>query len=85
MGDPILQRALTYSLVVIGDTCKKIPDNFRQETTEFDWSKFAGLSDYLVHRYWEIDQDLFWEAVSVEVPINKEWIDVIIEQEASKL
>ncbi len=82
--DPTLQRALTHSLLVIGEACKKIPDDFRHDHAEFDWRGFAGLRDRLIHHYWGIDQDLFWEAISIEVPINKEWIDVIIEQEASK-
>ena len=83
--NPIKSRAVTHSLLVVGEACKKVPDDFRSEYSEFDWRSFAGLCDRLIHHYWGVDQALFWEAISVDVPVNKEWIDIIIEQESGKL
>ncbi|MEZ0609263.1 DUF86 domain-containing protein [Fibrella sp. WM1] len=78
MSDPVKSRAVTHSLLIVGEACKKVPDDFRLEHPEFDWRGFAGLRDRLIHQYWGIDQALFWEAVSIDVPTNKEWIDSII-------
>ena len=49
-----------------------------------DCTVFAGMRDKLIHHYWGIDTVLLWDAVQAEVPINKEWIDIIIEQEETK-
>ncbi len=84
MADETKSRAVTHSLLIVGEACKKIPDDFRLTYPEFDWRGFSGLRDRLIHHYWGIDQSLFWEAISVDVPINKEWIDVIIEHEVTK-
>jgi uncharacterized protein with HEPN domain len=85
LADETKSRALTHSLLVIGEACKRVPDEFRFNHAEFDWRGFAGLRDRLIHHYWGIDRTLFWEAITVDVPVNKEWIDVIIEQELAKL
>lgn len=85
MDDPLKSRAITHSLLIVGEACKKVPDGFRLEHPEFDWRGFAGLRDRLIHHYWGVDKTLFWEAVSVDTPANKEWLDVIIEQESGKL
>ncbi|MBC7892581.1 MAG: DUF86 domain-containing protein [Sphingobacteriaceae bacterium] len=42
------------------------------------------MRDRLIHHYWGIDSTLLWEAVSVDVPVNKEWIDLIIASEREK-
>jgi uncharacterized protein with HEPN domain len=85
LGDPTLSRAGTHSLLIIGEACKNIPESFRQKYTEFDWRSFAGIQDRLIHHYWGIDESLFWEAISVDVPANKVQIDLIIEQEETTL
>lgn len=85
LDDPTKSRAVMHSLLIVGEACKKVPDDFRIDHPEFDWRGFAGLRDRLIHHYWGVDRTLFWEAVSIEVPTNKEWIDVIIDQESGKL
>ncbi|WP_040761039.1 HepT-like ribonuclease domain-containing protein [Spirosoma panaciterrae] len=85
LSDETKSRAVTHSLLIVGEACKRVPDEFRFGHPEFDWRGFAGLRDRLIHHYWGIDQTLFWEAVTVDVPTNKEWIDVIIERESAKL
>ena len=85
LSDGTKSRAVTHTLLIIGEACKRVPDDFRSKHQDFDWRGFAALRDQLMHHYWGIDQTLFWEAITVNVPTNKEWIDVIIEQEAAKL
>lgn len=82
LNDPTKSRAITLSLLIVGEACKKVPDDIKLIHPEFDWRGFAGLRDRLIHHYWGVDQSLFWEAVSIDVPANKEWLDLIIEQES---
>ena len=42
------------------------------------------MRDKLIHHYWGIDYQLMWDAIQQEVAPNKEWIDMIIEQESNK-
>ncbi len=42
------------------------------------------MRDKLIHNYWGIDTVLLWDAIRTEVPLNKNWIDLIIEQEKTE-
>lgn len=79
-----LIRAFVRSLEVIGEASKNVPDDVRYANSEFDWSGFAKLRDRPIHHYWGIEYMIIWNAIRTEIPTNKEWIDVIIEQEVAK-
>ncbi len=85
INHPLLTKACIRSFEIIGEACKNIPDDLRYRHLEFDWKGFAGMRDKLIHNYWGIDTELRWDAIQTEVPINREWIDIIIEQEETKL
>lgn len=84
VSNPLLSKSIVRSFEIIGEACKNISTEFKFNNPEFDWRGFAGMRDKLIHHYWGVDYQLMWDAIQQEVPINKEWIDVIIEQEASK-
>lgn len=82
---PFLSKAFIRSFEIISEACKNVPDEFRFTHLEFDWQGFVGMRDKLIHHYWGIDYFLMWDAIQKELAINKEWIDLIIEQESDKL
>ncbi len=81
LNDEMRTRAVIRSFEIIGEACKNIPDAFRQKHPEFDWRGFAGIRDRLIHRYWSVDETILWEAISVDVPTNKKWLNQLIENE----
>lgn len=84
LNHPLLSKAFIRSFEIIGEACKNLPDQFRLENPEFDWRGFAGMRDKLIHHYWGIDYQLMWDAILHEIAPNKEWIDLLIEQESTK-
>ena len=84
LNHPLLSKAFIRSFEIIGEACKNLSDELRYENPEFDWKGFAGMRDKLIHHYWGIDYHLMWDAIQQEIAPNKEWIDMIIEQEESK-
>jgi uncharacterized protein with HEPN domain len=84
LADELRTRAVVRSLEIIGEASKRIPEEFRYAHPEFAWKGFAGIRDRLIHHYWGVDPILLWEAVSVDAPVNKEWIDLIITSERDK-
>jgi uncharacterized protein with HEPN domain len=85
VNHPLLPKAVIRSFEIIGEACKNVSDEVKYTHAEFDWKGFAGMRDKLIHHYWGIDYQLLWDAILHEVSINKEWINVIIEQELAKL
>lgn len=85
LNHPFLSKAFIRSFEIIGEACKNVPDEIRHNHLEFDWKGFAGMRDKLIQHYWGIDNELMWDAIQQEVLPNKEWVDIIIEQELNKL
>ena len=81
LSDDLINRAYSRSLEIIGEAAKKVPDEIRYKYLEVDWRGMTGLRDVLIHQYFQIDYQLVWEVVKEDIPLAKEWIDIIIEQE----
>jgi uncharacterized protein with HEPN domain len=69
LADPILQRAFTRSLEIIGEAVKSLPLEFREQYPDGEWRQIAGMRDHLIHRYFGVEYEVVWDAVTEKVPL----------------
>lgn len=67
--DPKTLAAVMYAIAVMGEATKRLSDEFREQHPQLPWRELAGLRDRLVHDYRNIDLDILWDVVSVEIPV----------------
>lgn len=60
--------AVMYAIAVMGEATKRLSNEFREQYSQLPWRELAGLRDRLVHDYKNIDLDILWDVVSVEIP-----------------
>jgi uncharacterized protein with HEPN domain len=60
--------AVMYAIAVMGEATKRLSGEFRGQHPHLPWRELAGLRDRLVHDYRNIDLDILWDVVSVEIP-----------------
>jgi uncharacterized protein with HEPN domain len=75
------QRAFIRSLEIIGEAAKRIEGPFRAKYAAVEWSDMAKMRDKLIHHYFGVDYQIVWQVVVEEIPILKEKIEKIIEDE----
>ncbi|MEN9261983.1 MAG: DUF86 domain-containing protein [Thermostichus sp. HHBFW_bins_43] len=63
MGSSLIQDAVIRNFEVMGEAVKNIPDEFRQNHLEVDWSKIAKFRDVLIHQYFQLNLEVIWEIV----------------------
>jgi uncharacterized protein with HEPN domain len=85
LNDGLINRAYLRSLEIIGEAAKKVPDEIRYKYNEVDWRGMTGLRDVLIHQYFQVDYQVVWDVIQNMIPLAKDWIDQIIEQEESNL
>lgn len=69
--DDVVSRAFIRSLEIVGEACKKVPDEIRYKYPEVDWRRLAGLRDVLIHQYFQVDYTIVWNIIQTIFLLQK--------------
>ena len=61
-------QAVLFSLLIIGEAAKNVPDDVRAASPAVNWAGAAGMRDIIVHRYFGLDPEIIWDAAQGHVP-----------------
>ncbi len=66
------QRQLNLSLVrlleIVGEAATRVSEPTRRFHPEIAWQEIAGLRNRLVHGYDEVDFDILWDIIQLDLP-----------------
>jgi uncharacterized protein with HEPN domain len=63
MKASLIQDAVVRNLQVMGESTKRLPDEWKSAHPGIPWRKIIGFRNLVVHDYLEIDVDAVWEVV----------------------
>ena len=66
--DEKLAFALIRLLEIIGEAAKGVSDASRKSHPEIPWKEMTGTRDRLIHGYFDVDLDIVWQIVTVDIP-----------------
>ncbi|OYU32976.1 MAG: hypothetical protein CFE39_00575 [Comamonadaceae bacterium PBBC2] len=66
--DQMLLFAVLRAIEVIGEAASKVSDEVRMNATNIPWKAIVGMRNRLVHAYFDVDTDMVWETVQMEIP-----------------
>ena len=70
----LIQDAVIRNFEIIGEATKKISRNFSQSHPDIPWQDMAGMRDKLIHDYIDVDLDVVWKTIEIDIPLLKELI-----------
>jgi uncharacterized protein with HEPN domain len=70
----MIQDAVIRNFEIIGEATKKISKQFTKSHPNIPWQDMAGMRDKLIHDYLDVDLDVLWKTVEVDIPLLKEMI-----------
>ena len=78
----MLQVWIVHYLQIIGEAASGISRQLREKHPEIPWGKVIGTRHVLVHGYFEIDLDIVWTAVDVDLPALKVQIQKLLQEQS---
>jgi uncharacterized protein with HEPN domain len=61
------------------EAASKISEDFKLHHPEIPWALIIGMRNKLIHAYFDINLDILWRTVTVNLPLLKEQLDTILE------
>lgn len=66
-ADEMLQVWVVHHLQIIGEACRKLPDELKEQHPEIPWKQVVGMRHYLVHEYFRVDLETTWRVIEDEL------------------
>jgi uncharacterized protein with HEPN domain len=77
LHDAKTSDAVVRNLEIIGEAAARLPEEFRRSSPEVPWARIVGLRNRVVHAYFDVDLEIVWTIVSVELPALKERLSAL--------
>lgn len=77
----MMNSAVLQKLTVIGEAASRLPKEFTNRFPEIPWVDIIAFRNIAVHEYFAIRWDIVWIAATEEVPVLKEQVEKILQEE----
>lgn len=67
-ADRTLALALTRLMEIIGEAAKRVSESTREEHPQVPWRLIIGMRNRVIHGYDEVDLDVLWDAIQLDLP-----------------
>lgn len=75
LQDEKTQSSVLYQIVILGEAVNRLSDEFKEEHSQIPFDEIRGMRNRLVHEYRDVDYDVVWNAVRVDIP---ELLDLLL-------
>lgn len=59
--------AVAYSLMVVGEATRIIPDEIRVQAPTVPWTQIVALRNVIVHEYARVNRAILWRSATVSL------------------
>lgn len=66
--DELLRLAITKLVEIVGEAAKQVSPDVRAAYPAVTWRAAARMRDRLTHHYFDINLDVLWQTVTVDLP-----------------
>ena len=66
--DRALALALVKSIEIVGEAASKVSGELRSQSPDIPWADIVAMRNRLIHSYFDVNLDIVWQTVTVELP-----------------
>lgn len=67
-SDRMIAFPLARAIEIVGEAAGRISAPTREATTEIPWSRIVSMRNRLIHAYFDVDYEIVWQTVTIELP-----------------
>ena len=83
LSNEMLKRAVSMTVINIGELVKNLTNEFRMEYKDVPWKDISGFRDIAAHKYKTLDMELVYNSVKIDIPELENSIKKILNQDKS--
>ena len=80
VADGMRYHAIIYNLMIIGEAANMLTFEFREAHSDLKWRQITNMRNFLIHGYHNVEEDLVWEAIAVDLHPLREKIVKYLEE-----
>ncbi len=67
-SDQMLLFAVLRAIEVMGEAANKVSEEVRIANENIPWKAIVGMRNRLIHAYFDVDTDMVWKTLQIELP-----------------
>ncbi len=79
VSNTMLRDAVIRNFEVLGESVKHIPFKFQKKHKSLPWSHMFALRNFIVHEYFDIDDDIIWHIIKFDLEENLSSVKKVIQ------
>lgn len=80
----LLERALCYSVGIIGEAASHVSVELRETSSQIPWQNIIGMHNFLFHAYFQIESEILWRTATESIPSLAEQLETLLNNESGK-
>ncbi len=80
LNDWLKQDAVLKNFIVIGEAISQIDEEIKLKFPEVDWRGAKSMRNFIVHKYFSVDNSFVWQTIFETIPTFKIQISNILKE-----
>ena len=80
-ADERTASAVLHRIFLIGEAAARLPEEIRNRTPDVPWEEIIGMRNIIAHGYFEVDLEVPWKTVRLDLPPLQQQMRVLLESE----
>lgn len=78
VGVSVFQNACCMCILQIGELCKVISEELKDNGKKIPWREWCGIRDIFAHQYSNLDHQSAWDTIQNDLPVLKKEVERIL-------
>ncbi len=76
--DRMLVLSLVKEIEIIGEAASRLSQETKSSIREIPWQDVIGMRNRLIHVYYDVNLDIVWSAVTIELPSLRSNLEMVL-------